>query len=279
MREAKASCPASISLIFKACPDKNPYKTGSTGVGFTVDKKVSVRVKPSVKNRVLFNGKEISFPTVFAVLEKFKKTAEVNITSSLPLGFGFGISGASALATSFAINKLFALNKSPLELTGIAHVAEIENKTGLGSVGTVASGGFLVKTAPGIPVVARKLPFAGKKVYATIIKRLPTKSVLKNKKRLAIINQSARVQLEKIKKIASPSLEEIIDNAYNFALESGLVDNREVVNLIESIRKNGGHATMAMLGHVVISDTKPDFAKNYRIEEFVITNSHIETTA
>lgn len=272
MDEARAYCPASLSLIFKACPDKNPLKTGSVGVGFTVDKKVSVQVKSAVKNRVIFNGKEISFPTVLTVLEKFKKTAEVSITSSLPLGFGFGISGASALATSFATNKLFALNKSPLELAGIAHLAEIENKTGLGSVGTQLTGGFLVKNKPGIPVDATSLPFVGKKLYVVIIDRLETPTILRSQYLLREINKFADLALEKIRKMENITLEEVIDISYIYAKKSRLISNKKVISIIHKIKENKGHATMAMLGNVIITDIRPYFIKNFRVEELTIVD-------
>ena len=54
--------------------------------------------------------------------------------SSLPLGYWFGISGASALATAYALNRLLKLKKSNKELAIIAHIAEVESKTGLGDV-------------------------------------------------------------------------------------------------------------------------------------------------
>src|SRR3989304_7084231 len=99
MNVARASCPASLSFIFKVCPNKNLLKMGSVGVSCTVDQKVLAEVEKSKKIEIIFNGKHIKFPTVSSVLAELKKSpVKVSIKSSLPLGCGFSISGASALA-------------------------------------------------------------------------------------------------------------------------------------------------------------------------------------
>ena len=52
----------------------------------------------------------------------------------MPLGCGFGLSGAAALATAYALNEYLSLGKAREALAMIAHVAEVENRTGLGDV-------------------------------------------------------------------------------------------------------------------------------------------------
>src|SRR3989344_721988 len=101
----QAYCPASLSFIFKVCPDKNLLRMGSVGVGCTVNEGVKVHVEKSDDLKILFNHKPLTFPTVLSVVKKITRLPfSVNITSALPLAYGFGISGASALATAFAIN-------------------------------------------------------------------------------------------------------------------------------------------------------------------------------
>jgi len=286
MSEAKAYSPASLSLIFKAClpakhslamragPNKDPFKMGSIGVGCTIDRGVTVSVRDSTKTQVLFNGKSIKFPTVDSVIKALSpKTVIISIKSSLPLGFGFGLSGASALAAAYALNKLSGFKKGRQDLAKIAHQAEITNSTGLGSVGTQITGGFLVKNSPGIPVSnAVSLPFIGKKMFVTIIDRLPTPTILKNKKLLPKINKAADNALKQIGKGKHLGLGEIIDIAFYFALNSTVLSDPLIISIISNIKKSGGHATMAMLGQVVISDIKPKLGKNFRIEELTITN-------
>ena len=66
---------------------------------------------------------------------------KVDLTSPLPLGCGFGLSGAASLATAYALNELLHLGKDMETLAMIAHVAEVENRTGLGDVCSQYHGG------------------------------------------------------------------------------------------------------------------------------------------
>ncbi len=276
MDKAKAYCPASIGFIFKACPNKNLPKMGSIGIGATVDQGANVSVQKSSQTKITFNGQPIHFPTVLTVIKSLTdKPLKVSIQSPLPLGFGFGLSGASALATAFAVNNLLDLRRTERELEEAAHIAEIINKTGLGSVGTQITGGFLIKTAPGIPVSAREFPFENQKVYATIVGRLLTPSVLKDKKRLEKINLIADQKLKKIQRLSSCTLADIFDISYEFVKISGLLDNQKVIKVIETIRKTGGHATMAILGHVILSSRPPPDNIKYELKELTITKAKV----
>lgn len=249
---------------------------GSIGISCTVDKKVEVEVEKSQKTEIYFNKEKINFPTVSYVIDKLVNCPVlVSIESPLPLGYGFSISGASALATASALNKLFNLKKTKSELSKIAHVAEIVNHTGLGSVGTQITGGFLLKTKPGLPVSAIKLPFVGQKLYVVIIDRLLTPSILQDKKRIQKVNAVTDFYLQKLKNNKSLQLEDVIDASFDFVTKTGLLRNKRVISVIEKIRKPGGHATMAILGKVIITNIKQTFIKDYKIVELEITNDHI----
>lgn len=257
MKKVSAYCPAALGFIFKIRPNEDKLKMGSIGIGFTVNKGVSVTVESGRENSIILNSLPIHFPTVISVIDKLKaKNILLNIQSELPLGYGFGISGASALATALAVNKYLKLKFSLQKLAEIAHTAEIENKTGLGSIATQSTGGFLVKTAPGIPPKFTKLPFIGKKIYITIINRLITSEVLKNQNQTKIINKSADEALSKIRDFSKLTLEKILDISYKFAANAGLFKNKKALEIINDIKKTGQHASMLMLGHVVISNKK-----------------------
>lgn len=277
MKKATGICPASLSFIFKVIPDKDPLKMGSIGVGCTIEDEIRVQVQESSSDEVIFNGTPINFPTVHFVIKMLAPVpVRVSIKSPLPLGYGFGISSASTLACSYALNKLFNLRKDNLELAKIAHITEIKNYTGLGSVATQITGGFLVKNRPGIPVDAYSLPFVGKKLYAVIIDRLETPTVLHDKKRLEKINKAADSALAKIKKTKNITLQEILDISYNCAQESGLITNKSEMRIIDMIRKSGGSATISMLGYVVLSNIKFDKIRDYSVKELVISDKTVK---
>ena len=277
MRKVTAFCPTSLSFIFRSLFGSSIRQTGSIGIGCTLDKEVTVTVKSANKTNILFNGKPIHFPTVeYALSSIIDKSVAVNIKSPLPLGFGFGVSSASTLAALFAVNKIFPLNMNKMQLAQIAHEAEIINHTGLGSVATQITGGFLLKNKPGLPPSDFiKLPFAGKKLYAIIIDKLETPSILENRNKLSLINQTADKVLAAIQPKQITSLEKALDIAYDFAVKSQLLTNQAVADFIGKIRHEGGHATMAMLGQVVISNKKPNFNTHYRVEELTITDKSV----
>ena len=255
--EARAYCPGSISLIFRVWQDRNILKTGSTGVGFTVNRGVVATVSPSKKTRIFWNENSIHFPTVASVINKLtRKPIQVNLVSPLPLGTGFGMSGASALATAYALNELLNLNCRPEELAILCHEAEIQNKTGLGNVGTQITGGFLLKEKPGLPVSFIRFPFEGQKVYSVVFDSLRTSTILGKEKNIHVINKAGDEALLEIKKRKKMSLEDFFIIGKKFALESGLVTDALVKKTIDLVEEKGGHATMHMVGHAVVSTTK-----------------------
>lgn len=240
--------PGNISLIFKV------LKNGSLGVGFTVDKGVTAEVFAAKKTEIFFNGKKIHFPTVESVL---LKPTKVLLKSDLPLGAGFGLSGASAFATALAV-----FRKTRLECAKIAHRAEVENKTGLGDVVNQYFGGFLVKRVTSAKFQVERLPLVGTSVYCISYGKLLTASVLSHADR---INHAAKKALRKIKNDLSFS--EILCIAKQFAVESGLLTSQRVIDLIAKIEKRDGHATMIMLGEGVISDIPFPGSMKLRVSE------------
>lgn len=265
MNSVSVSCPLAVSFIFKPCPDPDPLRAGSIGVGCTIDRSISVTVKKNPSPSVLLNDSPIDFPTVRDVVAALSPVpVSVSIQSPLPLGCGFGISGASALATAKAITELFSMEK---DIAAIAHTAEIKNKTGLGTVGTIITGGFLVKTAPGLPVSAYRLPFVGQKLYATILGPMLTNTMLEHTRIMTADESLAGIGSRK-----NPSLADILDISYAFVRDSGFLTDVSTKTLIELIRREGGHATMAIFGRVILSDILIPGQQNYPTETLRVTD-------
>ena len=264
--KARAFAPGNASCIFRICSDKNPRKMGSLGVGFTVNKGVTAEVQLSKKTIIRFNKKKISIPTVTTVLNKLTdKNVSVDFSSGLPLGMGFGLSGACALTTALAVDKLLNLKKPKKELYMIAHTAEVINRTGLGDVAGQINGGFLVKRTKGSPLKAERLNVKEKAVYYKLFGKLDTKKVITDRKIKGRINKAGDNALKKIRK--SISLSEIIEISKIFAEESGLLRNKKVKQAIRDIEKNSGKASMIMLGHAVFSSIPFKGCKRLRITQ------------
>ena len=255
----KAFAPANISCIFKVYKHKNPRLAGSWGLGFTLSEGVIVSVKKTNTMSVLFNGKKVDMPTVFDVVCALTtQSILITIETKLPLGCGFGISGAAALATVYAVNKLLDLKKTKKELAVIAHTAEVKNKTGLGDVANQFFGGVLFKKKPSSHFSVIKIPLKEKTVYCRVFSPLSTKSVLSNSKLLIHVDRAAKEALEEIgndlKEKNVLTLAKILSISKQFAVVSGLLKEKDVRRAIEEIEKKGGNATMIMLGNAVVSN-------------------------
>ena len=279
MEKTKSFAPANISCIFSIVENKNPAKKGSLGVGFTVNKGVIVSIKkiPILKKsnkkniiKILFNNNKIKFPTVETVIKKLnknKENLEIKISSGLPLSCGFGISGASALASAYALNKLLNLKKKKLELAKIAHIAEVKNKTGLGDIVNQYYGGFLIKLQPSYKFKVRRLNIKNKKIHYKIFNKLDTKKIITNKKIKNKINKAGVNSLKKISSSKKPSLNKIITASKEFSVNSGLLKNSKIKKIIKNIEKNNGNASMIMLGNAVFSNKRFKGSKELKITD------------
>ncbi len=265
---AKAFAPGNLSCIFRVCDNPEPSKKHSLGVGFTVNKGVYATITKSQSTEIYFNNKKIEFPTVKTVIDSLTKIrVKVELQSELELGCGFGLSGASSLATAFALNRLFSLGKYEQELAMTAHIAEVKNSTGLGDVAGQFNGGFLMKTKIGNPLEAEILDVKEKAVYYKVFGPLHTKGILKDRKICERINSAGDNALEKIKSLVNPKFSEVIRISKSFALESGLLTDEKMLQEIAMIESHGGNASMIMLGKAVYSDIAFDGCKKLEISK------------
>ncbi len=272
MKKIQAFAPGNISCIFKAYKRKDPRWSGSFGVGFTLSEGVVVTVANAEKTEILFNSEKINMPTVFGVLRDLTdQSIAVEIETKLPLGCGFGVSGAVALATAYAVDKLLHLKKTKKALAIIAHTAEVKNKTGLGDVVNQFFGGFFLKEKPSSSFSVTKILVKEKTVYCRVFSPLSTKSVLNDEKLLSRIDTVATRALGSIKNVLQEKnvlvLADILAISKQFVLEGGLLKDKNVIQTIDAIEKKGGSATMIILGNAVVSTISFPGAVKFSLSE------------
>ncbi|MGD2200091.1 MAG: GHMP kinase [Candidatus Bathyarchaeota archaeon] len=171
MREASAFAPGHLTGFFQICDEPDdPLLKGSRGAGFSIAQGIhtEVMVEPaeSISIQVKMNGaftKEavVSENVAKRMLSKSNGCWRLEITHEIgvPIGAGFGSSGGGAITLALALNEVLELGLSYVEVGRVAHVAEIECKTGLGTVFAVTQGGFGVLYRPGAPGVGEALKY------------------------------------------------------------------------------------------------------------------------
>jgi len=185
----RAYAPAHITGFFAVRQHQNPVKAGSIGCGLCLEAGVTATITVDtsyIGSVIRFNGKQIDLPTVEYVIKGLLKPGHsqviIDLESDIPLGFGFGISGASALASALALNTVFNLHKTVNQVASIAHCAEVVNKTGMGDVSGQCTGGVVMRIKPGAPGTGQTdtIPFSQTEVSWVCLGEVNTASVLGN---------------------------------------------------------------------------------------------------
>ena len=248
-----AFAPGHVTGFFSvsASDAAEPARAGSRGAGVTLSAGVTVAVSPSDDGgrAVVLNGEPTDVESAFGVLEALDVDASVHAETSLPLGAGFGVSGATALATALAANEAFGCGRSENDLVRVAHAAEVEAGTGLGDVVAQARGGVPVRLEPGAPPhgVLDGVPASGRVEYVSF-GGLSTSEVIGGD--TAALSAAGEDALEGVR--SDPTLSEFFAASRRFARAAGLLDG-DVEDAITAVRAAGGEAAMAMLGRTVFA--------------------------
>ena len=254
---ASAFAPGNVSGVFKIVRDGDPRRMHSLGMGFTVRHGVRATVSGAPATEIAFNGEAIAFATVRHVVEALApRPVRVMLESALPLSGGFGLSGASALATAYALDAAFDLGLDEAALAMVAHVAEVRHLTGLGDVCGQFHGGCLAKLAPGDPLAAVPLPVAEQSVFYRCFGPIRTREILGDPARAGRINAAADAALAALARLAgreATEFREYVAVAKRFSVASGLLRHPGVRRIIAEVESAGGAASMIMLGDAVFS--------------------------
>ncbi|TMI22696.1 hypothetical protein E6H31_01435 [Candidatus Bathyarchaeota archaeon] len=234
-------------------------KIGSTGAGVNLQQGVttSVRISPAsrAKLSILFNGEPLARPVVSreVVAGHLGRSSEVlRVTVShrsiLPMGCGYGTSGAGALSLSLALNEALGSNLSHVEAAQIAHRAEVKHRTGLGTVTSAFYGGLVIRSRPGAPgfaQVKRIIPSSSMRVVSGVFGPMSTAGVLSNTGLKKRINLCAKglVSLQ----VKGPETDTFIRLSRRFADCLGLFSPR-LRRTISRMQRRRIKSSMMMIG-------------------------------
>jgi len=162
----------------------------------------------------------------------------------LPIGQGFGMSAAGALATALAVGSLAGRTRS--KAVEVAHLADLFGGGGLGGVAAILGGGLEVRTRPGIPpfghVAHRTFPPA--LLVGVVGRPISSPTVLKSPAALRRITEASH-SWERLG--PSPSVQGFFRMSERFTDRAGLA-SAAVSRTVSALRRRGARACQAMFG-------------------------------
>ena len=262
MKEGTAFSPGHITGFFQICRDEDSsLKTGSRGAGVSITRGVITRVaiEPACENRltIFFNGLPAHDPHVsshlvslFLKQTEIKQYGNINVFHyiDIPVGYGLGSSGAGALSLVMSLDHAMGTSLSRDEQISLAHRAEVEMKTGLGTVTGESCGGIEIREkagAPGYGKVSRLAAEPFYKVICLLFGSLSTSSLLSDPEVQRKVNACGGNLVDKLTR--ERSLEKFMLFSREFAYNTGLV-NKRLDAVINGLAEEGIPASMLMFG-------------------------------
>jgi pantoate kinase len=268
---AKAFAPGAISSVFEifntnpnGAPVADLKYMGARGGGFGL--KLGVHTKVVVEDasensiQVAINNQpdldaKVTRSVAQTLLCQAGKKCAVSVAHQIdvPIGMGFGTSAGGALTTGLALKEILNLPLTYNQIGEIAHLAEIQLQTGLGTVSSLTvGGGLILVTEPGAPGVCKidRIPINPNYVIvAGFYNTKIPKTILSSPEHKTAINRYGKAALEKI--LEKPCLETFLSSCWTFAQKAGFASDG-VCELVDLAMKAGAiGATQNMIGEAV----------------------------
>ena len=205
--KASAFAPAHISGFFE--PVYHPEDmnhTGSRGAGINLSvgavSEVFAKSSSAQNFEIFINGKKSNAPVTSLALKFLIGNNPINIVVktklNLPMGQGFGMSGAGALSATYALAEILEIPKE--QAIKASHYAEVQLRTGLGDVLASSFGGIEIRREAGLPPwgVIEHIPGNYEIVLCIVGKELVTKDILTNPSKLNNITNYGRYCMKKL---------------------------------------------------------------------------------
>lgn len=265
LRTARVFAPGHLTGLFQICDQpEDPVRKGARGSGVSVAQGVHTAVTAeqadTSSHTVSINGDAcvdafVSERVIGKYLPQLAEPYRISVEHTLetPLTAGFGSSGGGALSLSLALNSVLQTGLSRVEAAQLAHVAEIECGTGLGSVFAANEGGFGVLFKPGAPGVGEGITYPEPRDLRVIYQyygQIHTKEALANPELRRRINEMGESFVDELHRLLTP--ERFLHYSRRFTENVGLVTPR-LRALFSHMDDAGFTFTMAMFGEVAFT--------------------------
>jgi len=265
MRQASAFAPGHLTGFFQIWDHpENPLHKGSRGSGASLRQGVhtTVTLEDSDRNihSIIINGKKteeaiVSESVLTRMLKKTDQKYEINIDHVIgtPQIAGFGSSGGGAISLAVALNEVMNLGLTFTEAAQVAHVSEIECKTGLGTVFAAIDGNFGALIKAGGPGIGEAVLYDKPEDLSLVYLHfgpMETKDALSNHEIRKKINDLGGQYVDRIKDNLNPEL--FMDLARKFT-DYVNIPSLRLRKVLEKASANNFPLTMAMFGEVAFS--------------------------
>ncbi|WP_436909550.1 pantoate kinase [Halosimplex marinum] len=246
---ARAFVPGHVTGFFTVDGADDPTEAGSRGAGLALSEGVTVTVRPAEAVEVTLNDETVEIEAVERALDALEATVAVRGVTDLPVGSGFGVSGAMALGAALATNDLLDRRLSTYELATVAHGAEVQAGTGLGDVVGQLHGGVPVRLEPGSPQHNRMdaVPARSRVEFQTFGELSTSEVIGGDTDPISTAGERALSRL-----VEEPTLGRFMAASRQFAREAELLPDR-VYEVVTDVAEADGEATMGMLGRTVVA--------------------------
>jgi len=248
-----------------------PEQIGSRGAGISLSGTGKTTILAEAMEdisksicEIYINGEKLNekAETSYYIFDHYKKLVNkpkkivISHEFDLPVGAGYGASGSGALGVAYGLNKLLGLELSPFKCGKIAHISEVINKTGLGTICGLLCSGLCVLTEPGYPCTFERIPVPNNiRVICTSFGKISTKSILSDEEFQSKIKKAGKIILKKF--ISNPNIKSFMELSHEFIEKTQLLDVlglRKTKSLIEELNKcNILGASMNQLGRSVFA--------------------------
>ncbi len=251
-RCAVAFAPGHVTGLFDPrLAATDPRARGSVGAGVVLElgAHAVARWEPRGPHRVTVRREPdgptpISTEVARRLVRPVGGRLSVRIRHDLPVGQGFGMSAAGALATGLAVAAVTGVPRR--RAVEVAHLAELYGGGGLGGVAAILRGGIEVRRAPGVPPWGRVRHTASsaRLLVGVVGPPIPSPAVLGDPRRMARVHRAA-AGLRGLG--TAPSLAALLRASERFTDEVGLAP-APLVRLVRGLRRDGAPAAQAMFG-------------------------------
>ena len=252
-RMARAFAPAHVTGVFSPSRfDRDPRARGSVGAGIVLEVGVeaAARWRPGGVPRLRFRSDSrlplpISRDVARRLVGRRRGTLEVDLVHHLPIGQGFGMSAAGAVATGLAVARV--LGRTRREAAEAANLADLLGGGGLGGVASILGGGLEVRVRPGVPpfgrVVHSTFPFP---IFLALVgPPIPSPALLRDPEFLDRVRAAAAPELAALTRSADPQA--LLEAAERFGVALDLAPPA-LARTISALRSRDLRVAQAMFG-------------------------------